>query len=143
MKGTKRWIVILLLSVGTFAGQNPDNKGSSDLQIRNSSPGNMTFTDGVFDYNVSCHRMPSMGHFWFPGGGFYGLHESRRKDLCLDYPIGTQFRARVMDNKLEGIASASSGSRAFSYKLISTDKSVASPNAPHSTSTDKKPCHSL
>ena len=30
-----------------------------------------------------------------------------------------------MDNKLEGVASASSGSRDFSYKLISTNKSVA------------------
>lgn len=121
----KRLAVILLFSIAAFAGENPDNKYSLELQIKDSSPGNMTFTDGASDYKVSCHRMPSVGHFLFPGGGFYGLHESKRKDLCLDYPVGTQFRARIVDNELEGVASASSGSRDFSYKLISTNKPVA------------------
>jgi hypothetical protein len=140
----KRLAVILLLSIAAFAGENPDNKYSLELQIKNSSRGNITFTDGASDYNVSCHRMPSVGHFLFPGGGFYGLHESKRKDLCLDYPTGTHFRARIVDNKLEGVASASSESRAFSYKLISTNKSVAAPNtSTDSTSANSKPCRSL
>jgi hypothetical protein len=117
--------VIVLLSIAALTGENPDNKYSLELQLINSSPGRMTFTDGASEYDVSCHRMPSASHFLFPGGGFYGLHESKRKDLCLDYPVGTQFRARIVDNKLEGVASASSGSRDFSYKLISTNKSAA------------------
>ncbi len=120
----KRLAVILLFSIAAFAGENPDNKYSLELQIKDSSPGKMIFTDGASDYIVSCHIMPSMGHFLFPGGGFYGLHESKRKDRCLDYPVGTEFRARIVDNKLEGVASASSGSRAFSYNLISPNKSV-------------------
>jgi membrane-associated protease RseP (regulator of RpoE activity) len=122
-----KWLaVILLLSVSTFGGDSPEKKYSLELQIKDSSPGNMTFTDGASDYKVSCQKMPSVVHFLFPGGGFYGLHEANRKDRCLDYPLGTQFRARIVDNKLEGVASASSGSRDFSYKLISTtNKSVA------------------
>lgn len=144
VKDTKRLAVILLLSIAAFAKENPDNRYSLELQIKDSSPGNMTFTDGASDYSVSCHRMPSVGHFLFPGGGFYGLHESKRKDLCLDYPVGTRFRARIVDNKLEGFASASSGSRPFSYKLVSTNKPGAARNTSiDSTKANKELCRSL
>jgi len=120
-------IVIALSCITAFAQDQIAAEYPLELSIKSSSPGSMTFSDGSSDYTVSCRDTPPMPFVFFPGGGFYALHwahVANKKDSCRDYPAGMQFRARLSDNVLNGIAVGSTGTRAFSYKLISKNDNV-------------------